>query len=95
MDTLSIHPGKVSAESLLFFPAPASLSDVQTQDAIAAEIRAELGRQDRRKGDLAEALGMSPASLSKRLSGDVPFTTTEIACCAIFLGVPLRQLIGA
>ncbi len=52
----------------------------------AAEIRAELGRQDITQDDLAHRVGMSPSALSRRLAGLQPFELQELEAIAAALG---------
>lgn len=59
--------------------------------AIATEIRAELARQKKTQAQLAEALGLNPITVSRRLSGAVPFGTVEIFKSARWLGVDPGQ----
>jgi transcriptional regulator with XRE-family HTH domain len=63
---------------------------------VSAEIRAELGRQQKHQGHLAAALGIDRAQISKRLKGDhLSFTTAELDKIAEALGVPVDRLLGA
>lgn len=64
-------------------------SPTYTADAV----RAELARKRKTQGDLAEALEMSPQTLSTRLTGKVDFTIPEIVAVAIYLDVPLATFI--
>ncbi len=61
---------------------------------IAAEVRAELARQRKTQGDLATALGLTPHTIGRRLSGDVPFSAAEVAVAAKWLGVDVAGLVG-
>lgn len=63
---------------------------IQTlNESVAAEIRSELGRQGMRQGELAVQLGWSATYLSRRLNGQVDFSTTDIGQISEALGVPL------
>ena len=44
---------------------------------------------------LAAELGVTPQSLSRRLSGEQPFTIDELVTVAHFLGVPLEEFTAA
>jgi transcriptional regulator with XRE-family HTH domain len=60
---------------------------------LSATIRAELARRDLKQRDLAEALGMTTASISRRLSGKAgDWTVSEVESVARFLGVPFVEL---
>jgi len=63
-------------------------------DRVAAEVRAEMGRQKLSQMGLAAALGASQAWLSRRLNGTVAFATDELERVAEVLGVPLGQLVS-
>lgn len=64
---------------------------------VAAEIRAELGRQQMSQRRLAELLGIDQALVSRRLAATNarPWTTDEIDRIAAALGVPVDRLLGA
>lgn len=61
---------------------------------VAAEIRAEMGRQDISQAGLAAELGWAQSQLSRRLRGLVAFSTDEIERIALWLDVPIRQLVS-
>lgn len=54
---------------------------------IAGEIRAGMSRNQVTISDLAAAIGVSPATLHRRMSGATPFTVTELAAISDVLGV--------
>lgn len=62
---------------------------------VAAEIRAELGRQNRSQASLAAALGWSPVYFSRRMTGSVAFTIHDLGAITTELGVPLAALMPA
>lgn len=65
--------------------------------AIAAEVRAALGRDGRNAAALAEATGISTSALSRKLKAQAPFWTEELlliaaalnADPAAFVAIPL------
>jgi transcriptional regulator with XRE-family HTH domain len=61
---------------------------------VAAEIRAELGRQRISQADLARRLGVSRPWVSRRLNGDTALTIGDIATIADNLGVPVTHFVG-
>jgi transcriptional regulator with XRE-family HTH domain len=63
------------------------------QRHIAAAIRAELGWQNLSQANLALALGWTEAYLSRRITGQVPFTLADISAIAEQLGVPPGRLL--
>jgi transcriptional regulator with XRE-family HTH domain len=63
--------------------------------AIAAEIRAEMARQNMTQRQLAERVGIIQQALQLRLSGARSFRAEELAAVATALGVPVTQLLPA
>jgi transcriptional regulator with XRE-family HTH domain len=61
---------------------------------VAAEIRAELGRQRISQADLARRLGVSRPWVSRRLNGDTALTIGDIATIADNLGVPVTHFVA-
>lgn len=64
-----------------------------SREEIAANVRAELARQQREQKDLAIVIGKSNASTSDRLAGRIHFRVDELQRTAGWLGVPLEQLL--
>jgi len=62
---------------------------------VAAEVRAEMARQQISQEKLASLTGLSQSRISRRLVGDRPFDVTELAAIAIALGVPVMQFMPA
>ena len=60
---------------------------------VAAEVRAEMARQDITRATLAVATDIPPYTLSRRLSGTGDLTVTELMRIAGALGVPAADLI--
>lgn len=66
----------------------------QTSPLVAAELRAEMARQNKSVADLAVALGLKdPKSARARYTGDKSLTVTEVDVAARWLGVPRAQLL--
>ncbi|WP_157480086.1 helix-turn-helix domain-containing protein [Leifsonia sp. Root227] len=61
--------------------------------AIAAEVRAELARQRKTKKSLAEATGISPYTLTRRLAGEKPFLAEELQDIVVFLELPMQDFL--
>lgn len=61
---------------------------------VGANVRAEMARRRIPQRQLAEALGLSQAGVSKRLNGLTPWDVNEITVVAESLGVPVSALIG-
>jgi transcriptional regulator with XRE-family HTH domain len=62
-------------------------------ETVAAEVRAEMARQRRSQDDIASELGWSQPFMSRRLRGEIAFSTNELERLAVALGVPLSQLV--
>lgn len=62
-----------------------------TTALVAANVRAELARQRKSGRAVAEALNQPASTFSRRLSGAIPFTVTELADLAGYLDVPLAR----
>lgn len=54
-----------------------------------AQVRAVMAAKGVTQAQLAEALGLTQSSVSRRLAGSQPFRTDELADAARFLGVSL------
>lgn len=67
----------------------------QQRDLIAAEVRAAVARKNIKLGQLAEAIGMNPNVLRRKLNGTSPFGMEELTAVARAIGVPPATLINA
>jgi transcriptional regulator with XRE-family HTH domain len=65
-----------------------------TAASVAGEVRAAMARRRISQTALAEALGMSQAAISRRLTGTIPFDVAELSAIATILGVPLSALLA-
>src|SRR5690606_5093970 len=63
-----------------------------TVATIAANIRAEIARRGMKDGEFAAVFKMTPMSMSRRLSGNTPFTTPEVKRAADYFGVSVGSL---
>lgn len=63
------------------------------REAVAGEIRSLMGRRRVKQGQLAEALSMSQAAVSRRLTAELPFNTDELVRVAEFFGIELHRLL--
>lgn len=74
-------------------------SDEAVDRRVAAEVRAELGRQGMSQQKLADRLGWTQVRLSRRLStgetSPVPFSVGELQNVADALGVPVTTFLPA
>lgn len=43
------------------------------------------------QNEVAKAAGMSPSTMSSRMAGTQPFTTTEISTICKMLGIPMAE----
>jgi transcriptional regulator with XRE-family HTH domain len=60
---------------------------------VAAEVRAGLARNRRTQSQLAVHLGVSQATVARRLAGIAPFDVAELEAIAAFLDVPVGSLL--
>ena len=60
---------------------------------VAAEVRAEMARQKISQETLCQRIGISQSTLSRRITGEYAFDTTELARIAAVLGVPVARFI--
>lgn len=63
------------------------------RSAIAGEVRAAVARAGVSARSLAIEVEMSPASLSRKLRGDVSFSVEELIAIANHLGISITALI--
>lgn len=70
-----------------------SESSVTPSALVAAEIRAELGRQKMNQTELADALDMPINSLRRRLSGETTISVDDLFAIAYHLDVPVTRLL--
>ncbi len=61
---------------------------------VAAEVRAELARQQISQSELAKRLGVAQQTVSRRITGDIPFDIAELSKIAEILGVPFANFLG-
>lgn len=54
-----------------------------------------MARRKNSQSDIAALLGLSQAAVSRRLSGDVDFTSSELAALAKHLEVPVSAFFDA
>jgi transcriptional regulator with XRE-family HTH domain len=65
---------------------------MDSQEAVAGAVRAELARGKKRPFELAEALGVSRPTAAGRLSGAYPFTLPELDKVAALLGLTVQDI---
>ena len=65
----------------------------QPDPQVAGAVRAELARAGKTQGALTAVLHLSQPAISRRLSGQVPFTIDELSAAAAFLDIPLSTLV--
>lgn len=64
-----------------------------TRKAIAAEVRAELARQNKTQRELGSVLGLPQSSIQLRLTGSRPFRGEELAMMAGWLHVSVERFL--
>lgn len=68
---------------------PATLA----REAIAAEVRAEVARQQKSQREVGEILGLPQPSVQLRLKGSRPFRAEELVVLARAFGVPVERFL--
>lgn len=63
-------------------------------DTAASNLRAELARQNKKKSEMALLLGISPAAVTRRVSGETALDVNEVVALAEWLDIPVTDLIG-
>jgi transcriptional regulator with XRE-family HTH domain len=61
--------------------------------SVAAEVRAEMARQNVPQRELGRVLGLSQGAAWRRLKGEVPFDVSELAEVAKLLKTPMTQFL--
>ena len=64
-----------------------------TSVMVAAEIRAELARQEKSINDLSEAIGIPISTTRRSVKGHRAMNIDELSCTADFLNMSLVELI--
>lgn len=59
---------------------------------IAGTVRAELARQRKPQNELQDRLGISRASMYRRMTGDAHFDARELVIIADYLGISVGDL---
>ena len=60
---------------------------------VAAEVRAEVARQNVTQDYLAQILGVAQPNVSRRLTGKQPFDTDELDKLAAAFGIPVDRFL--
>ncbi|MGU3409162.1 helix-turn-helix domain-containing protein [Microbacterium sp. M1A1_1b] len=67
---------------------------IETNATVAGEVRGVAAKRQMTSAALADRLGLSRMAMSRRMSGDTPFTAAEIVGIADALHVPVETLYG-
>ena len=65
------------------------------REVVAESVRVEMARRRMTQRSLAAATGMSQSYIGRRMTGEMPFTTDDLALIATALGVPVTALLVA
>jgi transcriptional regulator with XRE-family HTH domain len=65
-----------------------------TTERVAASVRAEAARRRLTTRELADVVGVSTATMQRRLRAELEFPVSELARLAEHLGVPIERLVG-
>ena len=63
-----------------------------TTTDVAANLRAEIARRQKRQADLVAIWGVSPMAVSRRVNGAVPLSADQAAAAAEWLGMDVADL---
>lgn len=66
----------------------------QIDESIAAEVRAELGRQRLSSRELARRMGVETTWMHRRVTAKIPFSMGELVAVAGLLKVPASKLMA-
>jgi transcriptional regulator with XRE-family HTH domain len=66
---------------------------LKPHQAVAAEVRAEMARKKVSQQEVARRLGVAQQTISRRITGEIPFDVAELAKIAEILGVPLSHFV--
>lgn len=69
------------------------METTRARKAIAAEVRAAVARAGMHQTSVAQAIGMSTGTMSRRVNAESPFTVEELCAIAAELGVGVRTLL--
>lgn len=72
----------------------ATNSSGATRARVAAEIRAEMGRQNLSQQQLAARMGQAQPWVSRRIKGNASLDLDDLDAFAAALNVPLHRLLG-
>lgn len=63
------------------------------REAVAEVVRVEMARRRMSQRALADATGLTQSYIGRRMTGDMPFTTDDLAKVAAALGLPVAALV--
>lgn len=64
----------------------------ETTTDVAANLRAEIARRQKRQADLAAIWGISEMAVSRRVNGAVPLSADQTQAAAAWLGMDVADL---
>lgn len=70
------------------------MTQLTPAERVAAEVRAALARQGKPSKYVGEVLGLTRSSVSRRLSGEIPFDVDELHKLADALGVSVATFLA-
>lgn len=65
----------------------------QIKHHVAAEVRAAIARAGVTRQQVAEAIGMSEATFSRKANGATPFSSVDVVFIAAYLGIDHASLL--
>ena len=73
-------------------PMSETTSTTSLNEQIAKAVRIELARRDLTQTDLAKMCGWTQSQFSRRMTGDIPWSTDELDKLAFVLCIPVTEL---
>jgi transcriptional regulator with XRE-family HTH domain len=64
-------------------------------DRIATLVRAEMKQQGKTQVELADLLGVTQQSVSRRLTGETPFTVYDLTVLSSYLNIPVADFLAS
>lgn len=59
--------------------------------SIGSNVKAEIARHRTTQAQIARVIGKTPMAVTRRVSGEIPFSAVELSAIADHLGVPVER----
>lgn len=71
-----------------------TVSNTDTDQQVAANVRAELARAGISQSTIADSLGITKSGVSRRMQGRISFRVSELCAIADLIGIPVHVLLA-